>query len=300
MDIKIESVDRQALPQAIRWKIADWIAEDNLPEINRNLQEVNVKETFYSRYGKRLFDITLSLPAVIITLPINIVIGVITFFDVGRPIFFFQERIGKNGKIIKVVKFRNMRNTMDERGELLPASQRVTKWGKFVRKTSLDELLNFVSILKGDMSIIGPRPLVPQYMSRYSKRHLARCAVKPGLECPPRELTVSSRSWHDQFENDVWYVENLSFRTDCVMVINLMRFALNRKYIEIRGAAKRGDFMGYSADGRAINRAEVPESYIERALEELSEEIYLDKVGNKVLIKQHDVGDLRGKLNYEL
>lgn len=275
-NITIESIDRQALPQASRWKIADWIAEDNLPEINKNDKEAIVSQSFYSRYGKRILDIIISLIAVIITLPINLIIGIITFFDVGRPIFFLQERVGKDRKIFKIIKFRNMRNTTDERGELLPASRRVTKWGKFVRKTSLDELLNFVSVLRGDMSIIGPRPLVPQYMSRYSNRHLARFAVRPGLECPPRDLSKPLRSWHDQFENDVWYVENLSFKTDCIMALNLVRFALSRKNTAIRGAAKRGDFMGYSADGTAINLAEVPQSYIERALEELPEETYSD------------------------
>lgn len=271
MKIDTMSIDRQGLPQSTRWKIAEWIAEDNLPQINKNNQRLPIRETFYSKYGKRLFDILISLPAVILTFPINLVIGIITFFDVGRPIFFFQERVGKNGKIFKIVKFRNMRNTVDEHGELLPASQRVTKWGKFVRKTSLDELLNFVSVLKGDMSIIGPRPLLPQYMSRYSDRHLSRYNVKPGLECPPRDLNMSLRNWHDQFENDVWYAENVSFKTDVIMVINLVRFALNRKNTELRGAAKRGDFMGYTPEGKAINLAEVPEFYIKRALDELPE-----------------------------
>lgn len=265
------SIDRQALPQAMRWKIADWLAEDNLSLINKNKPRLMIKETFYIQYGKRFLDILISLFAVIVTLPINFIIGIITFFDVGVPIFFFQERVGKDGKIFKIVKFRNMRNTIDKNGELLPASQRVTKWGKFVRKTSFDELLNFVSVLKGDMSIIGPRPLVPQYMSRYSDRHLSRYNVKPGLECPPRDLSTSLRTWHDQFENDVWYVENVSLKTDIVMVVNLVRFALNRNNTELRGAAKRGDFMGYNPDGRAINLEEVPEAYIERALDELSD-----------------------------
>lgn len=268
MTIDISAVDRQSLPQSIRWKIADLIAEDNLLQINEKEKRVEVQKTFYSQYGKRIIDIVISLCAIIITFPVNIIIAIITIFDVGYPIFFVQNRVGKNGKIFKIIKFRNMRDVFDEKGVLLPAKQRVTKWGRFVRKTSLDELLNFFSVLKGDMSIIGPRPLVPQYMSRYSERHLSRYNVKPGLECPPRNMNTSIRNWDDQFENDVWYVENLSFKTDLMMMTNLVRFALDQKNTELRGEAKRADFIGYSPNGRAIDLEEVPEIYIQRAIEE--------------------------------
>ena len=156
-----------------------------------------------------------------------------------------------------------MRNTVDERGELLPAAQRVTRFGKFVRKTSLDELLNFLSIFKGDMSIIGPRPLVPEYSHRYNKRHAARLAVRPGLECPPRELNENVWTWQEQLDNDVWYVENLSLKVDCIMAINLVKFAFDRKSATARATAQRGTFMGYSEDGVAINMAGVPQEYID-------------------------------------
>ena len=162
-----------------------------------------------------------------------------------------------------LIKFRNMRNTTDEKGELLPPAQRVTKFGKFVRKTSLDELLNFWSILKGDMSLIGPRPLVPEYTHRYNKRHKQRLAVRPGLECPPRELNNRVWTWQEQFENDVWYVENVSFLTDCKMIVNLIRFALDRKSANARAMAERGTFMGYDLDGIAINLDGVPQEYID-------------------------------------
>ena len=158
-----------------------------------------------------------------------------------------------------------MRNTRDERGELLPASQRVTKFGKIVRKTSLDELMNFWYVLKGDMSIIGPRPLLCEYLSRYSDRHKQRLAVRPGLECPPRELKTPMRTWEDQFENDIWYVENISLKTDMLMCIRLVQFALDRKNIEARASAtSKGIFMGYNESGEAINLEQIPEDVVQR------------------------------------
>lgn len=260
-------MERERIPQALLWKIAGWLAEDRLPIVNSKQDKVVFKETFYTKYGKRALDIVFSLTALIVTLPINLLIGIVTFFDVGRPVFFSQTRTGKNGKEFCIVKFRNMRNVYDERGELLPAKDRVTKWGKLVRETSLDELLNFWSVLKGDMSLIGPRPLLPQYMSRYSDRHKARFLVKPGLECPPKNGYGTLRTWTDQFENDVWYVENLSFKTDILQAFKLVRYALDRKNAAARASATRGAFMGYDLDGNVINLQQVPETYIERALE---------------------------------
>ncbi len=264
-------MDTHNLTKKQRWKIADRMAEEYLGKVNEILPEVTPRNSVYTKYVKRLLDILISALALTVTLPINLVIGIVTFFDVGRPIFFTQQRAGRNGKTFTIVKFRNMRNTTDEKGELLPAAQRVTKFGKFVRKTSLDELLNFWSVLKGDMSIIGPRPLVPEYVHRYSRRHAARLAVRPGLECPPRKDSDHVWTWNEQFENDVWYVENVSFRTDCFMIGRLVKFALNRKSANARATAARGTFTGYTPDGRAINMDEVPEWIIEECLREEDE-----------------------------
>lgn len=262
-------MEKLELTKAMRWKIAEYMAEDRLEAINQKIEAVKVKDTIYTRYIKRLIDIIISSAACIITLPVNLIIGVITYFDVGKPVFFKQERLGKDGKIFYIIKFRNMRNTKDERGELLPPAQRVTKFGKFVRKTSLDEFLNFWSILKGDMSLIGPRPLVPEYYHRYNARHVNRLAVRPGLECPPRSLTDHVWTWNEQFENDIWYVENVSFLTDCKMIYNLVRFALDRKSTNARAVSARGTFMGYDLDGRAINMDSVPQEYIDRVAAEM-------------------------------
>lgn len=253
-------MNRDELTKSQRWQLADMLAKERLPEVNAASAEPHPRtKTVYVVFVKRLLDILISLIAIIITLPINIVIFIITLFDVGRPVFFMQDRVGRNGKTFRIVKFRNMTNEKDGNGDLLPAAQRVTKFGKFMRKTSLDELLNFYSVLKGDMSIIGPRPLVPEYLVRYSDRHKARLALRPGLECPPREIGTHVWTWQEQFENDVWYVENVSFRTDCKMLINLVRFALDKKSANARATAKRGTFMGYGPEGIAINLEQIPE-----------------------------------------
>jgi Sugar transferases involved in lipopolysaccharide synthesis len=260
---------KSELTRAMRWEIARRMAEDYLPEVNRRCKKVRVRDNFYTRYGKRALDIIISTIALAVAFPINLLIGIVTYFDVGRPIFFKQARLGKDGKLFTIIKFRNMRNTKDERGELLPPSQRVTKFGRFVRKTSLDELLNFWSILKGDMSLIGPRPLLPEHLTRFSDRHRQRLAVRPGLECPPRNDINHVWTWHEQFENDVWYVQNVSFLTDCKMVLSLFKFALDRKSASARATVARGIFTGYSVDGRAITLDEIPQAYVDKITQEM-------------------------------
>lgn len=259
---------KEELTKELRWYIADRMAEDRLERVNANSKMVVPRVSFYTKYGKRFLDIFLSGVVLIFTLPINFFIGIVTYFDVGMPIFFEQKRLGQNGKEFVIIKFRNMKDIYDERGELLPPSQRITKFGNFVRKTSLDELLNFWSILKGDMSIIGPRPLVPEYGTRYSDRHKMRMAVKPGLECPPHKDLEHAWSWNEQFENDIWYVENISFKTDCYMIWRLLKFTLNKESAEARAKAARGSFTGYSEDGKAISLTDVPQDLIEKYLYE--------------------------------
>ena len=203
--------------------VSQIIAEENLAYVNEHSQKVKPRKTLYTLVFKRLLDICISFVALLVSLPINLFIAVCTFFDVGIPIMFKQERVGKDGKPFTIIKFRNMTNAVNENGELLPPDQRVTKFGKFVRKSSLDELLNFWSIFKGDMSLIGPRPLVCNYLGRYSDRHKMRHAVRPGLECPfVKEVPQTGRKWQDQFENDIWYVEHVSFLTDVRKCLGLL------------------------------------------------------------------------------
>ncbi|QOS70056.1 sugar transferase [Eggerthella guodeyinii] len=238
---------------------AQSFAAQNLEHANEISLAVRPRQGFYIKYVKRLLDIVLSLFALIITLPVNLVLGIATFFDVGRPLIFKQERTGKDLRTFTILKFRNMTNERDETGELLPPSQRVTKLGKFVRKYSIDELLNFWSILKGDMSIIGPRPMPKEYIDRMTERHKGRYAVRPGLECPLVEEIVSRYPFPEpysryqaQFENDLWYVENASFATDVMLVFRLVKMTFDSE-LRSGSAAAAAPFIGYDERGNAVS-----------------------------------------------
>ncbi len=196
--------------------------------------ELKSKKSFYVVVVKRILDILISLPAVLITTPINIVLAVITYLNVGSPIFFSHYRPGLEERPIKILKFRNMTNKTDEKGNLLPPSQRVTKVGAFLRKTSLDELFQFWLILAGKMSVIGPRPLLMCYLPEYTLEQHKRHSVKPGLECP-LPTYLSSSDWTDRIENDLWYVENVSFKTDVIMFLRLFKLVFNSGRSVVRG-----------------------------------------------------------------
>ena len=251
--------------------IAQMAAKDNLERVNRESAPVTPRNSFYAKYIKRLIDLIVVIPVFLLLLPVNLVIGIITYFDVGRPIFFKQLRTGKDGKPFYLVKFRNMSNATDEFGNLLPPHERVTKFGKFVRKYSLDELLNFWSILKGDMTLIGPRPLPVEFDARYSERHKMRSAVKPGLECPCIRSDGHVRLYQEQFENDVWYVENISFMVDVKMVLSLVGMVLNTKERGDHAVVGGGSFVGYNDQGEAFSMRRIPEKY-EKAYEQMLEE----------------------------
>lgn len=236
-------------------KAAKELREKYLQHKNETAEPVNAKDTFYTRYGKRLLDIVISFPIFVILLPLNMLFAICTLLDVGRPIFYKQTRVGKYGKHFTMIKFRNMNNKTDADGKLLPPAQRVTKFGKIMRKLSLDELLNFWSVLKGDMSILGPRPQPVFIYERMCERHKKRTAVRPGLECP-RVIHVPGEEickFQRTFENDVWYVENVSLGLDIKMILRLVKMVFSM--------GKRGDqaegkgisyFVGYNRDGIAI------------------------------------------------
>ncbi len=242
-------------------RIAAFLRERNLAKTNSLSAKVVPVDSFYTRYGKRFLDLLISIPVFIILLPFNIFFGICTFFDVGRPIFYKQTRIGKDGKPFTMVKFRNMNNNKDADGKLLPARERITKFGHFMRRWSLDELLNFWPVLKGDMSIIGPRPLPAFFHERFSDRHRMRSAVKPGLECP-RVISVEGELYQKQFENDVWYVENISFLTDLKMIFLLVKMVFSSKARpNASGSGSGSYFVGYDDDCRAIYKELALEKY---------------------------------------
>lgn len=242
-------------------EIAKMAARDNLSKVNKEAVPVNPKRSIYVSAGKRALDLLISIPCFLLTLPINLVIGIITFFDVGRPIFFKQARLGKDDIPFYLTKFRNMTNQKDENGNLLPASERTTKFGYFVRKYSLDELLNFWFVVKGDMSLIGPRPLPVEFGERYSDRHKMRTAIKPGLECPTIGSNGNARLYQEQFENDIWYVENVSFLVDCKMVIELFRMVFNKNERSDHARVGGGYLVGYDEKGYAFSMRNIPSKY---------------------------------------
>lgn len=184
-----------------------------------NENDVIVKNTIYSNYIKRLLDIVLSGIAILVLSPVFLVIVVLELILHGRPVFYYTKRPGKNDVIFNMIKFRSMTNERGVDGFLLPEEQRLTSFGKFIRKTSIDELPELFNIFKGDMSIVGPRPLLVEYLNLYTPRHRQRNAVRPGLACfciIPK--TTDTWTWREQFDNDIWYVEHVSFKTDALMI----------------------------------------------------------------------------------
>lgn len=168
----------------------------------------------YKDYIKRLIDFLVSFLGILFFLPLLVLITGVLFFTNGGKPFFFQRRPGKNGKIFKLIKFKSMNDKIDGEGELLSYKERVTVFGTIIRKLSLDELPQIVNILKGDMSIIGPRPLLVEYLPLYNEFQKKRHNVKPGLSGWAQVNGRNSISWEQKFEYDVWYVENISFALD--------------------------------------------------------------------------------------
>ncbi len=243
-----------------RQKIAIAISKDRIDE---EYKKVPLPDTFYVKYGKRMLDILLGGLACIVFLPVNLLVAVITYFDVGTPIIFKQERVGQGGKLFSLAKFRNMTNERNEKGILLPPEKRVTKWGKFARRTSLDELLNFWSILKGDMSLIGPRPLPKKYSVRFSPYHQQRHLLRPGLECPFHDNALVGQGWQGRLDNDVWYVENISFKTDIIMSFLLVKKVFSKSERVASASGKTREFIGYCEDGSVMNEWNIPRKYLE-------------------------------------
>lgn len=259
--------DYDSLPDNIQIEIAELIKNDNLESSNKFYKiPVPYKKTFYTTYGKRILDIIISSVALVIFLPVNCFLGIATLCDVGIPVFFKQKRLGKNNNYFTMIKFRNMTNETDENGILLRAEQRVTKWGKFVRKTSLDELLNFISVFKGDMSIIGPRPLPLVYKGRFNRYHESRHKVRPGLDCPLRDCS-KLMTWKNRLENDAWYAENISFTVDLKLMYLLLKEVFFGKDKKARSDGfAEGTFMGYFKNGEIMDSNHIPDKYYRKVL----------------------------------
>ena len=200
------------------------------------------KPTFYDKYVKRFFVIILSLFALILLSPVMLIVAILVRIKLGSPVIFCQERPGKNERIFKLYKFRSMTDKRDEKGELLPDEVRLTKFGKLLRSTSLDELPELWNILRGDMSIVGPRPLLVKYLPLYNEVQKHRHDVRPGLTGWAQVHGRNTISWEEKFEYDVWYVEHLSFAIDVKTVFLTVKKVFRREGITSETAATIEEF----------------------------------------------------------
>jgi lipopolysaccharide/colanic/teichoic acid biosynthesis glycosyltransferase len=211
----------------------------------------------YKHFFKRVFDFCISLIALIILSPFLLIISVWLYIANGKGsssleggvwgrLFFTQERPGKDAKIFKVIKFKTMTDERDAEGNLLPDEQRLTKVGKFVRSTSIDELPQLINVLKGDMALIGPRPLLPQYLPLYSPEQARRHEVRPGISGWAQCHGRNAISWTEKFKLDVWYVDHCTFWTDIRIVFITIKNVLMRKDINSATSATMEVFNGFN------------------------------------------------------
>ena len=190
----------------------------------------------YKNFFKRVLDFSISLIALIIISPILLVVTIwLHFANKGAGAFFTQERPGKDAEIFKVIKFKTMTDERDANGDLLSDEQRLTKVGKFVRSTSIDELPQLINVLKGDMALIGPRPLLPQYLPLYSKEQARRHEVRPGISGWAQCHGRNAISWTEKFKLDVWYVDHVSFITDVKVILITIKKVLFKEDINQSG-----------------------------------------------------------------
>ncbi|MBR6486105.1 MAG: sugar transferase [Lachnospiraceae bacterium] len=198
----------------------------------------------YRKYIKRLFDIILSLAAIIILSPVYLVLFILVRVKLGSPVLFHQDRPGKDGRIFHMYKFRSMTDERDENGELKPDEVRLTPFGRKLRATSLDELPELFSILKGDMSLVGPRPLLVQYLPLYNERQAHRHDVRPGLTGWAQVNGRNTLTWPQKFEYDVEYTEKMSFLMDVKILFLTVANVLKHEGISPEGAATMDFFKG--------------------------------------------------------
>lgn len=202
------------------------------------------KKTFYQLFGKRILDILLSGIALIVLSPIILIVGILVRIKLGSPIIFKQERPGKSEKIFSMYKFRTMTDERDHNGEYLPDEIRLTKFGKMLRATSLDELPELWNILKGDMSIVGPRPLLVEYLPLYSEKQRKRHNVRPGLTGLAQVNGRNAISWEEKFEYDYLYIEDYSFTKDINIIWHTIKKVLKHDGITSNSSVTNEKFTG--------------------------------------------------------
>lgn len=202
------------------------------------------KVGFYEKYIKRLLDFTLSFLALIVLSPVLLVTAVLVRIKLGSPIIFHHERPGRFEKIFRLYKFRSMTNECDENGNLLPDDERLTRFGKILRSTSLDELPELLNILRGDMSIVGPRPLLVKYLPLYNEEQKHRHDVRPGLTGWAQANGRNAISWEEKFKLDVWYVQHISFWVDVKVIFMTVKAVFCRDGISSETSVTTEEFSG--------------------------------------------------------
>ena len=202
------------------------------------------KDGFYCKYIKRILDILCALAAMIVFCWLYAIVAILVRVKLGKPVIFCQERPGKDEKIFRLYKFRTMTDERDAEGNLLPDKVRLTRFGRILRSTSLDELPEAWNILKGDMSVIGPRPLLVKYLPRYSEEQHRRHDVRPGLSGYAQVHGRNALSWEDKFALDVWYTENIRFALDVKIILKTVLSVLRHDGISSADNATMEEFMG--------------------------------------------------------
>lgn len=195
---------------------------------------------------KRSFDIFIALSTLVVLFPVISIVGILVRLNLGSPIFFSQNRPGLHGQVFKMIKFRTMRDCKDKHGNILPDSERLTKFGAFLRSTSLDELPGLFNVLKGDMSLVGPRPLLVEYLPLYSIEQARRHNVRPGITGWAQVNGRNTLSWNDKFKLDVWYVNNQSFSLDLKILLMTVKKVFKREGISADGHVTVEPFKGNS------------------------------------------------------
>lgn len=198
----------------------------------------------YQHFGKRLFDLTLCLTASVLLLPLLGVVALLVWLFLGGPVFFRQQRPGENGRCFTLYKFRTMTDERDGNGRLLPDERRLTPFGRFLRASSLDELPELLNVLRGDMSLVGPRPLLPSYLDLYTPEQMRRHAVKPGITGWAQINGRNATSWEARFDHDIWYVDHCSWAVDCTILWQTMRQVVRQEGISQPGHATMQPFTG--------------------------------------------------------
>ena len=202
------------------------------------------KKGFYEKYIKRPQDFLCALLATIVLSPVMLITALLVRIKLGSPVLFTQERPGLNGKIFKLYKFRTMTDKKDEKGNLLPDDKRMTSFGRKLRATSLDELPELLNMLKGDMAVVGPRPLLVRYLPRYNQQQARRHEVRPGFTGLAQVHGRNAISWEEKFDWDVKYVDHISFLGDWKIIFETVKTVLKHEGISAAGEVTMGEFMG--------------------------------------------------------